>query len=137
MFTCDPKTLRQGLRDLEASEDEAVERIRKKEGGRPLSVVAQLSLAAHVRALLHECTAGDPMRAGVLWTHVSLRELSRRLLALGMLASCRTLRRLLSKRQVGCRTARTKKTMGHPPERNAQCETSPACEASMQRLAMQ
>lgn len=29
---CDPKTIRQGLRDLEASEDEAAGRIRKKGG---------------------------------------------------------------------------------------------------------
>src|SRR5438309_753815 len=43
------------------------------------------------------------MRAGVLWTNLSLRELSRRLI-------------------VGRRTARKKKTMGHHPDRNAQFE---------------
>lgn len=32
VFTCDPKTIRQGLRDLEATEDEAAGRIRKKGG---------------------------------------------------------------------------------------------------------
>jgi hypothetical protein len=32
VLACDPKTLRQGLRDLDASEDEAAGRIRKKGG---------------------------------------------------------------------------------------------------------
>jgi hypothetical protein len=72
--------------------------------------------------LLQEFTAGDPMRAGVLWTNLSLRELSRRLVALGTPASRRTIRRLLRKLKIGCRTARKKKTMGHHPDRNAQFE---------------
>jgi hypothetical protein len=64
------------------------------------------------------------MRAGVLWTQLSLRELSRRLLALGTPASRRTIRRLLRKLTRGRRTARKKKTMGHHPDRNAQGENS-------------
>jgi Rhodopirellula transposase DDE domain len=71
---------------------------------------------------LQEFTAGDPMRAGVLWTNLSLRELARRLLALGTPASRRPIRRLLRKLKRGCRTARQKKTMGHHPDRNAQFE---------------
>jgi Rhodopirellula transposase DDE domain len=75
-----------------------------------------------LRQLLQEFTAGDPMRAGVLWTNLSLRELSRRLLELGTPASRRVIRRLLRQFQVGRRTARKKKTMGHHPDRNAQFE---------------
>jgi hypothetical protein len=84
--------------------------------------VAQPALEANLCALLQECTAGDPMRAGVLWTNLSLRELSRRLLALGTPASRRTMRRLLRHLKVGCRTARKKKTRGHHPARNAPLE---------------
>jgi len=84
--------------------------------------VAQPTLEANLRTLLQEFTAGDPMREGVLWTNLSLRELSRRLLALGTPASRRTIRRLLRKLKVGRRTARKKKTMGHHPDRNAQFE---------------
>jgi len=62
------------------------------------------------------------MREGVLWTNLSLRELSRRLIAMGTPASRRTIRRLLRQRQLGLRTARKKKTMGHHPDRNAQFE---------------
>ena len=59
---------------------------------------------------------------GVLWTNLSLRELSRRLIAMGTPASRRTIRRLLKQWKLGCRTARKKKTMGHHPDRNAQFE---------------
>lgn len=72
--------------------------------------------------MLQEFTAGDPTRAGVLWTNLSLRELSRRLAALGTPAGRRAIRRLLKQFQVGRRTARKKKTMGHHPDRNAQFE---------------
>jgi hypothetical protein len=75
-----------------------------------------------LRHLFQACTAGDPMREGVLWTNLSLRELSRRLWALGTPASRRTIRRLLRKLNVGQRPARKKKTMGHHPDRNAPCE---------------
>jgi hypothetical protein len=76
----------------------------------------------NLRHLLQEFTAGDPMHASVLWTNLSLRELSRRLLAMGPPASRRTIRRLLRKLKIGCRTARKKKTMGHHPDRNAHFE---------------
>ena len=72
--------------------------------------------------MLQEFTAGDPMRAGVLWTNLSLRELSRRLGAMGTPAGRRTIRRLLRQLGLGRRTARKKKTMGHHPDRNAQFE---------------
>jgi DDE family transposase len=71
---------------------------------------------------LQEFTAGAPMREGSLWTNLSLRELSRRLLALGTPVSRRTIRRQLRTLKVGRRTARKKKTMGHHPDRNAQFE---------------
>lgn len=119
---CDPKTIRNGLRDLEEHEDAAAGRIRQKGGGRLPQVVARPSLEENLRQLLQEFTAGDPMREGVLWTNLSLRELSQRLLALGTPASRRTIRRMLKKFKVGRRTARKKKTMGQHPDRNAQFE---------------
>jgi len=122
VLACDPQTIRQGLRDLEEEEDAAAGRIRKTGGGRPQRAIAQPTLEANLRQRLQEFTAGDPMREGVLWTNLSLRELSRRLLALGTPASRRTIRRLLRTLKLGRRTARKKKTMGHHPDRNAQCE---------------
>ena len=79
-------------------------------------------LEANLRRLLQEFTAGDPMRVGVLWTNLSLRELQRRLIEMGTPASRRVIRRLLRQLKLGRRTARKKKTMGHHPDRNAQFE---------------
>jgi hypothetical protein len=62
------------------------------------------------------------MRVGVLWTNLSLRELSRRLVEMGTPAGRRAIRQLLRKLKLGRRTARKKKTMGHHPDRNAQFE---------------
>jgi hypothetical protein len=59
------------------------------------------------------------MREGVLWTTLSLRELSRRRMLVGTPASRRTIRRRMRKLKIGRRTARKKKTMGHHPDRTA------------------
>src|SRR4029078_987228 len=83
---------------------------------------ARPCLEQNLRRILEEFTAGDPMREGVLWTNLSLRELSRRLIALGTPATRPTIRRLLRQMKVGRRTARKKKSMGHHPDRNAQFE---------------
>jgi hypothetical protein len=85
---------------------------------------ARPGLEENLRRLLQEFTGGDPMRVGVLWTNLSLRELSRRLLAWGTPASRRPLRRLLRKLKLGRRSARKKKTMGQHPDRNAPFENS-------------
>jgi Rhodopirellula transposase DDE domain len=81
------------------------------------------TLAAHLRPLWQECTAGNPRRAGGLWTHLSWRAWSRRLLALGPPARRRTIRRRLSTRNRGRRPARKQKTRGHHPARHAPCDT--------------
>ncbi|MFO0842101.1 MAG: ISAzo13 family transposase [Gemmataceae bacterium] len=94
----------------------------KKGGGRPPLTATCPALEANLRQLLQEFTAGDPMRQGVLWTNLSLRELSRRLAGMGSPASRRVIRRLLRQMKVGCRTARKKKSMGHHKGRNAQFE---------------
>jgi len=122
VLACDPTTIRQGLRELEEAEEAAAGRIRTQGGGRPQRAVAPPTLETTLRHLLQECTAGDPRREGVLWTTLSLREWSQRLLALGTPASRRTIRRRLRTLTLGRRTARKKKTMGHHPDRNAPCE---------------
>lgn len=94
----------------------------EKRGGRRPLTESRPQLEANLRKILQEFTAGDPMRAGVLWTNLSLCELSRRLKAMGTPAGRRTVRRLLRQLGLGRRTARKKKTMGHHPDRNAQFE---------------
>ena len=47
-------------------------------------------LEANFLELLAQFTAGDPMRVGVLWTTLSVREISRRLAEMGRPESART-----------------------------------------------
>ena len=123
LLSCDPKTIRQGMKDLDEPEDPAAERVRKKGvDAQPLTKTRPSLEDEFTPSSLAEFTAGDPMRKGVLWTNLSLRELSRRLIAMGTAASRRTIRRLLKQLELGRRTARKKKTMGHHPDRNAQFE---------------
>jgi hypothetical protein len=69
--------------------------------------------------LLAEFTAGDPMREGVLWTNLSRREISRRLVEMGTPVSRHTVRKLLKKYGLGQRKARKKKSLGAHPDRTA------------------
>ncbi len=128
VLACDPKTIRQGLRDLEEAEDAAAGRIRKKGVDARRAAVAQPTLEANLRHLLQEFTAGDPMREGVLWTNLSLRELSRRLVALGTPASRRTIRRLLRQTQTGPPHGAEEKDDGPPsrPQRAIRKHRAPA-----------
>jgi hypothetical protein len=70
--------------------------------------------------LLAQFTAGDPMREGVLWTNLSVREISRRLAEMGTPASRGVVRQLLRKHRLGQRKARKKKALGTHPDRDAQ-----------------
>lgn len=77
-------------------------------------------LEASFLELLAQFTAGDPMREGVLWTNLSVREISRRLTGMGTPASRGVVRQLLRKHRLGSRKARKKKALGTHPDRDAQ-----------------
>ncbi len=77
-------------------------------------------LEANFLELLGQFTAGDPMREGVLWTNLSVREISRRLAEMGTPASRGVVRQLLRKHRLGQRRARKKKALGTHPDRDAQ-----------------
>ena len=73
--------------------------------------------------MLHDHTAGDPMRADVKWTNLSRREIAKRLTAMGTPVSRNIVSSLLRKHGYRRRKAQKKKTMGpRNPNRNAQFE---------------
>ena len=80
----------------------------------------QTVLETNFLELLAQFTAGDPMREGVLWTNLSVREISRRLAEMGTPASRGVVRQLLRKHRLGQRKARKKKALGTHPDRDAQ-----------------
>ena len=72
--------------------------------------------------VLHDHTAGDPMRAEVKWTNLSRRQIARRLKAMGTPASRNLVSQLLRTHGYRRRKAQKKTTMGHHRDRNAQFE---------------
>jgi hypothetical protein len=73
--------------------------------------------------VLHDHTAGDPMRADVKWTNLSRRQIAERLTAMGTPVSRNIVSLLLRKYGYRRRKALKKKTMGpRNPNRNAQFE---------------
>ena len=100
----DPKTIRQGLRELEEAEDAAAGRIRKKGGlpaanDRPAGPRSQPSPLFESSLLVIRCAKAC---CGPTCHCASYPEVS----VLGTPASRRTIRRLLRKLKLGRRTAR-------------------------------
>ena len=73
--------------------------------------------------VLGENTAGDPMREGVKWTHLTRHQISLKLAERGTPAGKRVVKQLLQKHGYVKRKARKVKAMGpRHPDRNAQFE---------------
>jgi len=73
-------------------------------------------------ALVHDHTAGDPMREDVVWTYLSSTEIAQRLDLLGTPVSPDTVRGLLDEFGFRKRQAEKSKVMGETPLRNEQFE---------------
>jgi len=79
-------------------------------------------LEANFLTVLRDHTAGDPMREGVRWTHLTLREIADRLARTTTPVSVTVVKQLLKKHRYVKRKARKSQSMGHHPDRNAQFE---------------
>ena len=120
LFGIDPKTIRRGLMELAPTDDAAPSRVRKNGGGCKTALERRPPLDENFRQILAEFTAGEPMREGVLWTHLSRRASRRRLAERGTPASRHTVRKLMKKHGLGQRKVRKKKTLGAHPDCDAQ-----------------
>lgn len=123
LLGCDPKTIRQGRRDLENLPAVPAERCRKAGGGRKRLLDTEPQIDANFRKILDDHTAGDPMRPDSLWTNLSKEELSRRLAELGTPAGPKIVQQLLNLHEMGQRQAFKNLSMGEHKDRNAQFET--------------
>src|SRR3954447_22669136 len=123
VLECDPKTIRLGHDELIGGHDLDTGRVRKRGGGRKRLIEASPALEENFLKVLHDHTAGDPMRAEVKWTNLSRRQIAERLGELGTSASRQVVSQLLRKHRYRRRKALKKKTMGpRDPNRNAQFE---------------
>lgn len=79
-------------------------------------------LMDNFRQVVHDHTAGDPLREEVVWTYLSSTEITQRLERLGTPISADTVRKLLRESGFARRQAEKIKTMGEVPFRNEQFE---------------
>lgn len=101
----DPKTIRRGMRDNQASSAAFPRRVRRPGGGRKRSEDETPSLLEALDELLRDATAGDP-GSSMKWTKRSTRKLARALRRQGFRIGYRTVARLLHRRQYSLRTNR-------------------------------
>jgi hypothetical protein len=92
----------------------------KKRGGRKRLIVCSPELVPAVKTVLHEHTAGDPMKPDCLWTNLSLPAISRLLNGLGFHASPYTVEQLLHECKLGRRQAFKYLTMRQHKDRDQQ-----------------
>ena len=88
--------------------------------------------------VLHDHTAGDPMRADVEWTNLSRPEIAKRLTAMGTPVSRNIVSSLLRKHGYRRRKAQKKKTM-RPPQSHPQRpvrELRPSQELSFTHISL-
>jgi hypothetical protein len=79
-------------------------------------------LEANFLVVLQDYTAGDPMREGVHWTNLTLKEIGEGLAVAGTAVSRVVVKALLRKHHYVRRKAQKAQALGQPPERNAQFE---------------
>ena len=95
LLGCDPKTIRQGVAELEGAGRARPRAHPQKRGGRKRVIDQDSPLTANFLQVLRDHTAGDPMNADVKWTNLSRRQIARRLKEMGTPVSRRIVSQLL------------------------------------------
>ena len=120
---CSRRTIERGKRELEQlPEGDAPGRIRRKGAGRKKATEAEPKLEENIRSCFRYRTAGDPMRPDVMWTDLSLRQISDELDRLGTPLSPPVIKQWIKGHGLGKRKMRKVVSGGSPPDRNDQFE---------------
>ena len=118
---CDPQTIQEGMRELkQLPDDPAGHRVRKPGGGRKKTEDKHAELIQQVQHTIQDRTAGDPMRADVMWTDVTPQEISDRLQTQAVSVSPRIVRRILDTLGFARRQMAKVLPGGDSPQRDAQ-----------------
>ncbi|MDP2828410.1 MAG: ISAzo13 family transposase [Sulfuricellaceae bacterium] len=128
LFGIDIKTIRQGLSELDVSEDPAGKKIRKKGGGRKRKLDVTPGISSLFMDVVREHTAGSPQH-DIRWTNLRQPEIARRISAKGTKVSRRIVRQILKKHGFVSRQAQKKKSFKQHPDRNPQFENITALKA--------
>ncbi|MFK0569559.1 ISAzo13 family transposase [Endozoicomonas sp.] len=120
LLGCHRETIAHGITELNSEEKLTTNRIRKKGGGRRSLTVVCPELVDNVLRILHDHTAGDPMRQEVRWTNLSRRNISRQLEKTETPASKNVVAKVLYEQGFRRRKPQKKRTMEEHKDRDAQ-----------------
>jgi hypothetical protein len=120
---CSRRTIERAKSELEQlPEDPAKGRIRREGAGRKKATESDPELQTNLFSILQRRTAGDPMRPDVLWTDLSLYQMSDALGQLGTPLSPPAIKQWLESQHIGQRKIAKVLPGGHSPDRNEQFE---------------
>lgn len=125
---CDPKTIRQGQRDLDLLTEQDPQdiapdpRVRKAGGGRKPHRDAFPELRSELRSVLEDHTAGSPMQAELFWTDLTPKEIRAQLAQRDLCFSENYIRELLDQEGYRRRQIQKSLAMGVHVDRDAQFE---------------
>jgi Rhodopirellula transposase DDE domain len=126
LLGCDAKTVRQGQQDLQQLADQDLEdiapdqRVRRPGGGRKPATESLPDLLSSFHAVLEDHTGGDPMRAEVIWTDLTPREIGEALMEKDLYVCEQVIRQLLDDEGYRRRQIQKYLDMGGHEDRDAQ-----------------
>ena len=119
----DPKTIRQGQRDLANLPDRPTPRVRKTGGGRKRRLEHEPKLGEDFQKVLVDQTAGSPTQESLIWTNLTRTEIVDRMQECGSYVSVHIVDQLLDRYGYHERKALRMQPLSSHPDRNSQFET--------------
>jgi Rhodopirellula transposase DDE domain len=119
----DPKTIRQGQRDLADLPERPAPRVRQPGGGRRRRLDEGPQIDDDFRRVLVEHTAGSPTEESLIWTDLTKTEIVDLMQDCGSYISVHIVDQLLDRHGFHRRKALRMKPMSRHPDRDAQFET--------------
>jgi hypothetical protein len=119
----DPKTIRQGQRDLEDLPEGPSSQIREPGGGRKRKIDDDPKIDEDFRKVLVEHTAGSPTEESLIWTNLTKTEIVDLMQDCGSYVSVHIVDQLLDRHDYHERKALRMEPLSRHPDRNSQFET--------------
>ena len=119
----DPKTIRQGQRDLADLPEGPASRVREPGGGRKRKIEEDPQIDEDFRRVLVEHTAGSPTEESLIWTNLTKTEIVDLMQDCGSYVSVHIVDQLLDRHDYHERKALRMEPLSRHPDRNTQFET--------------
>ena len=122
VLNIDPKTIRQGQRDLDDLPDQPTPGVRKTGGGRKRRLEHEPKIDEDFQKVLVEHTAGSPTRESLIWTDLTRTEIVDLMQDCGSYVSVHIVDQLLGRHGYHERKALRMEPLSRHPDRNSQFE---------------